>query len=222
MVMRRSQPLSRLAATLVFGAMLAAPIRGGAEVPATIKADVQPLRVCADPDDLPFSSAKSGASGLYIEIGQQVAQALGRPFEPVWALSYFGKRAVRTTLLAKTCDAYVGLPGIEGFMGPQLVYSKPFLHIGYAIMALAGEHITRMDDLSGKRVAVQFSTPPQIVLANRDDVHAVTFLNPEDAAQALARHDVDVAFIWGPAAGYLNTTAFHDAYQITPVSGDGM
>ena len=111
--------------------------------------------------------------------------SLGRPFEPVWALSYFGKRTVRTTLLAKTCDAYVGLPGIKGFMGPQLVYSKPFLHIGYAIMAPAGMRITRLDDLSGKRVAVQFSTPPQILLASRDDVHSVTFLNPEEAVQAL-------------------------------------
>ena len=220
--MRRSQHLSRLAATLVLGAVFAAPIRGGAEVPATNHPEVQPLRVCADPDDLPFSSAKPGAPGLYVELGQQIAKVLGRPFEPVWALSYFGKRAVRTTLLAKTCDAYVGLPGIEGFMGPQVAYSKPFLHIGYAIMAPVEDHITRLDDLAGKRVAVQFSTPPQFLLASRDDVQSVTFLNPEEAAKALGRHEVDVAFIWGPTAGYLNQTNFHSAYQVTPVAGDGM
>jgi ABC-type amino acid transport substrate-binding protein/cytochrome c5 len=218
--MRLGLRISRLAAALAIGAAFVAPSRGRAEVPPPNK--VQPLRVCADPDDLPFSSAQSGPPGLYIELGQQIAQSLGRPFEPVWALSYFGKRAVRTTLLAKTCDAYVGLPGIKGFMGPQLVYSKPFLHIGYAIMAPAGEHITRLDDLSGKRVGVQFSTPPQMVLAERDDVKSVTFLNPEEAVKALERHDIDVAFIWGPVAGYMNKTSLHAAYEVTPIAGEGM
>jgi ABC-type amino acid transport substrate-binding protein/mono/diheme cytochrome c family protein len=220
--MRRGQRFSRLAAALVIGAAFAAPVRGGAQTPAANQTEAQPLRVCADPDDLPFSSAQAGTPGIYVELGQQIAQSLGRPFEPVWALSYFGKRAVRTTLLAKTCDVYVGLPGIKGFMGPQLVYSKPFLHIGYAIMAPAGEHITRLDDLSGKRVAVQFSTPPQIVLAERNDVKSVTFLNPEEAVKALERHEVDVAFIWGPVAGYLNRTALHGAYDVVPVAGEGM
>jgi ABC-type amino acid transport substrate-binding protein/mono/diheme cytochrome c family protein len=220
--MRRSQHLSRLAATLVTGAAFAAPVPGFAQGPATNQTEVQPLRVCADPDDLPFSSSKAATPGLYVEIGQQIAASLGRPFEPVWYLSYFGKHTVRSTLLAKQCDAFVGLPGVKGFMGPQVVYSKPFMHIGYAIMAPAGDHITRLDDLSGKRVAVQFSTPPQVALSTRDDVRSVTFLSPEDAAQALGRHEVDVAFIWGPTAGYLNQTAFKGAYQVTPVSGDGM
>jgi len=220
--MRRGLRFTRLAAALAIGAAFAAPSRGGAESSTPNQTAVQPLRVCADPDDLPFSSAQSGPPGIYVELGQQIARALGRPFEPVWALSYFGKRAVRTTLLAKTCDVYVGLPGIKGFMGPQLIYSKPFLHIGYAIMAPAGEAITRLDDLSGKRVAVQFSTPPQIVLAGRDDVHSVTFLNPDDAVKALSRHEVDVAFIWGPVAGYQNLTSLHGAYNVTPVSGEGM
>ncbi len=220
--MRRGQRFSRLAAALVIGAAVAAPIRGRAQAPATSRTEAQPLRVCADPDDLPFSSAQPGTPGIYVELGQQIAQSLGRPFEPVWALSYFGKRAVRTTLLAKSCDIYVGLPGIKGFMGPQLVYSKPFLHIGYAIMAPAGEHIAKLDDLSGKRVAVQFSTPPQIVLAARDDVKTVTFLNPEDAVKALEHHDVDVAFIWGPVAGYINQTSLHGAYDVTPIAGEGM
>jgi ABC-type amino acid transport substrate-binding protein/mono/diheme cytochrome c family protein len=221
--MRGRQQLGRLAATLILGAALAVPGRSGAQVsPAQLDQQARPLRVCADPDDLPFSSAKPDKPGVYIELGQQIAQSIGRPFQPLWALSYFGKRTVRTTLLARQCDAYVGLPGIKGFMGPQLVYSKPFLHIGYAIMAPAGMHITRLDDLLGKRVAVQFSTPPQILLAARDDIHAVTFLNPEEAVRALGRHEVDVAFVWGPTAGYLNMSEFHSAYWVTPVAGDGM
>jgi len=69
---------------------------------------------------------------------------------------------------------------------------------------------------------VQFSTPPQSLVATRDDIGGVTFLNPEDAMQALARHEVAAAFIWGPTAGYMNATVFHDAYRVIPVAGDGM
>jgi polar amino acid transport system substrate-binding protein len=220
-MMPHNQPLIGLATTLFLGAALVAPTRAKAEVPASNQASVQPLRVCADPDDLPFSSAKSGTPGVYVELGQQIAQALDRPFEPIWTLSYFGARTVRTTLLAKACDAYVGLPG-TGFMGQRLIFSKPFMHVGYAIMAPVGEHIARLSDLSGKRVAVQFATPPQIALAHREDVHGVTFLTPEEAALALSRREVDMAFIWGPSAGYINTTVLHGAYQVIPVAGEGM
>ncbi len=225
--MWRSHPFCGLVTTLTLGAALLVPVGSGAEAltadPAAVSnpAAASPLRVCADPDDLPFSSAKSAASGIYVELGQHIAQTLNRPFEPVWTVSYFGKRTVRTTLLANTCDAYVGLPG-KGFMGPQLIYSKPFMQVGYAIMAPTGEHITRLRDLSGKRVGVQFSTPPHRVLANRKDVHGVTFLTPDGAALALSRHEVDVAFIWGPTAGYINTTVLHGAYQVTPIAGEGM
>jgi len=220
--MGRNRQIGGLAAILVIGAALVAPVRGAADVSTTQPPAVHPLRVCADPDNLPFSSKASGAPGLYIELGQQIAQALGRPFEAVWSISYFGKRTVRTTLLANTCDAYVGLPGGKGFMGPQLIFSKPFLQIGYAIMAPTGLHVTRLDDLAGKRVAVQFSTPPHLVLANRDDVHTVTFLNPDEAAGALARREVDVALIWGPTAGYINATALKGSYQVVPIAGEGM
>jgi len=85
-----------------------------------------------------------------------------------------------------------------------------------------GFQVTRLDDLKGKCVAVQFSTPPQSLVATRDDIGGVTFLNPEDAMQALARHEVAAAFIWGPTAGYMNATVFHDAYRVIPVAGDGM
>lgn len=219
--MRRGQPLSRLAAALLLGATFVAPVRSGAETPAQDQAPAQPLRVCADPDNLPFSSSKSGKPGFYIEIGQKIAETLGRPFEPVWSLSFFGAHTVRTTLLAKQCDLYVGLPR-GGFMGPSLIFSKPFMHTGYAVVTMAGTHITKLSEFSGKRVAVQYSTTPQLVLAGLDDVISVTVLNPEDAVKALATHDVDAAFIWGPSAGYINADALHGALEVTPVDGDGM
>ncbi len=216
--MRQGKHFAQLAAALALGGALAAA-PGGAQA-----AESAPLRVCADPDNLPFSSSAPGTPGLYVEFGQQIARVLGRTFEPVWSLSYFGKRTVRATLLAGSCDAYVGLPDDKGFMGSQVVFSKPFLHEGYALVVPPDLHISRLDDLKGKRVAVQFSTPPQIALASRDDLGGVgvTFLNPEDAMQALARHEVDAAFVWGPTAGYFNVTTLHGAYRVIPVAGEGL
>jgi len=70
-----------------------------------------PLRVCADPDYLPFSNRAS--EGFENKIAQAVAKALGQPLEYVWA----GTRGrggfpefLSLTLDAKKCDVVMGLP----------------------------------------------------------------------------------------------------------------
>ncbi len=194
---------------------------------AATSAASEPLRLCADPANLPFSSAepeaiRSGAPGLYVEIGQAIAEALGRPLETVWSLSYFGKRNLRTTLLAGQCDFAVGLPPERDFMGPSVIYSRPILTLGYALVLPKAQASTSIDGLKGKRVAVQFASPPQSLLAARDDVTLVTTLDPEDGMRRLAAGEVDAAFIWGPSAGYVNLTVLHDAYQVIPVDAPQM
>ena len=187
----------------------------------------QPLRLCADPANLPFSSnapeaVGQGAPGLYVEIGQAVAEALGRPMETVWSLSYFGKRNIRTTLLAGQCDLAVGLPAVSDFMGPRVIFSRPILKLGYALVVPKGRAVTGIDDLKGQRVAVQFASPPQSLLATRSDITAVTTLDPEEAMRRLAAGEVDAAFIWSPSAGYINHTALHDKFAVTPVDAPQM
>jgi len=75
---------------LAAAAALATALPGGRAMAA---AAGEPLRVCADPDNLPFSSAEGGGRGISLEIAQLVADALGRPLEPVWTVTVFGKRA---------------------------------------------------------------------------------------------------------------------------------
>ena len=48
----------------------------------------KPLRCCADPTNLPFSSSAPGEPGLYVEIGRLLARSMGRKAEPVWPLSH--------------------------------------------------------------------------------------------------------------------------------------
>ncbi|WP_346657157.1 transporter substrate-binding domain-containing protein [Bradyrhizobium sp. BRP56] len=181
-----------------------------------------PLRLCADPTNLPFSSDDPGKPGLYLEIGQAVAQKLGRTVSTNWYKSYFGKRTVRETLLSKQCDAMVGLPLIDDFMGPAVIFSKPIAHEGYALVGSKDRKLAGVDDLRGLRVAVQYQSTPQNLLALRDDVQKVTVLSPEEGMAALAQGKVDIAFIWAPVAGWLNKTSYDDKYQIVSTEGDGL
>jgi len=204
--------------------ILAATLCGGT---AAADSAVPPLRLCADPANLPFSTSASegqaaGAPGLYVEIGRTVAEALDRPFETVWSHTYFEKRNLRLTLLAGQCDFAVGLPADRDFMGPRVIFTRPILHVGYALVVPRDKPISGLDDLKGKRVAVQFRSSPQNLLALRNDITAVTTMEPEDGMRRLAAGSVDAAFIWGPTASYMNRTQFGDAFRVVPVDAPNM
>jgi mono/diheme cytochrome c family protein len=182
-----------------------------------------PLRLCADPDNLPFSSDRPDNPGLYNEIGAMIALELNRPVTAVWYRTNFGKRAIRSTLLAKQCDLAIGLPADPDLMGPALIFSKPFMQAGYALVTKKPfEPAPSIGGLNGSTIAVQFGTPPQNLLAGCDGIRMVTRMSPEDSFRTLAKGEADAAFIWGPSAGYVNKTEYAGAFSIVPVDGTGM
>ena len=185
-----------------------------------IAADI--LRVCADPDNLPFSRAEGPDRGLYVELAELVAGRLGLRSEYAWFLSNYGRRAVRNTLLADRCDAYFGLPDDAEFMGRSVIRTRPFLDVGYTVIGPRPLALSSLDDIKGRRVAVQFGTTPQLLLAIRPGFRAVTFKLAEEAMEALTRGEADVAFLWGPTAGYFNKTRLGGAYAIVPIAGEGL
>ena len=202
--------------TLLLSVLIAAPACvAGAE-------EAKPLRLCADPTNLPFSSDKSETPGLYLEIGQIIAEKLGRPVAYNWYKSYFGKRTVRETLLSKRCDAMVGLPLVDDFMGPAVIFSKPIGKEGYALVSAEGRKITGIEALKGLRVAVQYESTPQNLLALNDDIQKLTVLSPDEGMKALDDGKVDVAFIWAPVAGWLNKTVYANKYQLAMTAGPGL
>jgi polar amino acid transport system substrate-binding protein len=181
------------------------------------------LRVCADPDNLPFShDGGAGDRGLYVELAELVAARLGARVEYFWWRSYFGKRTVRSTLLADECDAYFGLPHDPGFMSQSVALTRPFLEVGYAVISPPSLALSSVDGLRSRRVAVEFASPPQLLLSQRDGQELVTFRRAEEALDALARREVDAAFLWGPIAGYYNKTRLGGAYLVSPVAGPGL
>ena len=184
--------------------------------------DVKPLRLCADPTNLPYSSDDVFKPGFYLEVGQALGKALGRPVAYNWYKTYFGKRAVRVTLLGRQCDAMIGLPLSDEFMGPALIFSRKISTQSYALVAAKEKVINSVEDLRGSRVAVQYQTTPQDLLALRDDIEKVSVLSPEEGMKALDLGTADIAFVWGPAAGWLNKTQYENRYKIQTVEGKGL
>jgi mono/diheme cytochrome c family protein len=171
---------------------------------------------------LPYSSDDASKPGFYLEVGQAIGKALGRPVAYNWYKTYFGKRTVRVTLLGGQCDAMIGLPLSDDFMGPAVIFSRKISTQTYALVAAKEKAINSVEDLRGSRVAVQYQTAPQNLLALRDDIEKVSVLSPEEGMKALDFGTADVAFVWGPAAGWLNKTRYENRYKIRTVEGEGL
>jgi ABC-type amino acid transport substrate-binding protein len=178
------------------------------------------MRVCADPDDLPFSHAGTPAQGIYADVAELLASRLEMQPEYYWWLSVAQKKTLRNTLLAGNCDAYFALPPSAATR--QILVSKPFMTVSYAIVAGRGFAYESLTSLRDKRVAVQFGTPPQILLAQADGINTITVRTSNEGLDSLSHGEADVAFLWGPEAGYLNAQRFNSQWKVTPVKGEGL
>ena len=196
-----------LAAALATGALVA---------PAAL---AEPLRVCADPDNLPFSKEQGPERGMYVDLAELVGKQLNRPVEYTWYYTQMQRRALRNTILQDACDAVFALPANADYKVRGLQRSQPFLQVSYAIVAAPGFAFASLDDLKSKRLAVQYSSTPQIVLATQGGFNYTTYRSVEESLDALAKGEVDAAFVWGPMAGYENKKRWNNRWRVTPVAG---
>lgn len=178
-----------------------------------VAAAARELRVCADPNNRPFS-AQDG-SGLENKIAELIGQELGVTVTYTW----FAQRRgfLRNTLNAGTCDL---VPGIPAKM-EMLRTTQPYYRSGYVFVRREGTpRITSLDDpaLKTLKIGVQLigndatNTPPVHALAHRGIVQNVRgfmiygdYGSPDPISpivQAVASGEVDVAIVWGPPAGY--------------------
>jgi hypothetical protein len=179
------------------------------------------LRVCSDPDNLPFSKSEGPDKGLYIELAEKVGQRLGSPVEYVWWLSFNQRRALRNTM--EGCDAYFALPADAEYRVRGLDKSTAFLSLSYALVAPKGQSFSGLTDLKGKRVGVLFGSPPQILLASSGDGYSsTTYRSHEQVFAALEKGEIDLALMWGPVAGFENKTQHQSRWQVLPISGESL
>jgi quinoprotein dehydrogenase-associated probable ABC transporter substrate-binding protein len=175
--------------------------------------DVMPLRVCADPNNLPFSNQRG--DGFENRIATLVARDLGRP------LAYYfqpqRRGFARSTLNAGRCDLIVGvLTGSDRVLTTRPYYRSTFVFVSRP----AGPVIRSFDDrrLARLRVGIQLTgddygnPPPAQALASRglaavvrgfpvygDYSHASPLRTIVDA---VAANEIDAAAVWGPVGGY--------------------
>jgi ABC-type amino acid transport substrate-binding protein/cytochrome c553 len=178
------------------------------------------LRVCSDPDNLPFSKSEGADKGLYIELAELVGKRLGSPVEFVWWLSFNQRRALRTTM--EGCDAYFALPADAQYRVRGLVKSNAFLSVSYAIVAPQGMKVSALSDLKVKKIGVLHGSPPQILLATQEGYSASTFRSQEEVFAALIAKEIDVALLWGPSAGFDNKTQYSNRWQVIPINGESL
>lgn len=171
------------------------------------------LRVCADPNNLPFSSAQ--APGFENQIAELLARELGAHVEYTWWAQRRG--FFRNTLKARTCDVVIGVPfGLAMARTTAPYYRSAYAFVSRADRAL-GVHSLDDPRLRGWKIGVQLigdggvNTPPVHALSRRGIVENIVGYTvfgdyrrqspPADVVRAVVDGTVDVALVWGPLAG---------------------
>ena len=180
------------------------------------------LRVCADPDNLPFSKSEGAERGMYVELAELVGKQLDLPVEYVWWLTFNQRKALRNTILQDGCDAYFALPADTDYKLRGLQRSQSFISVSYAAVAAPAVSIAGLTDLKGKRLGVLHATPPHILLSQLDGYPTTSFRHESEAFEALAKGEIDVALLWGPSAGYTNLKRLESRWRVTPLAGEGL
>ena len=187
------------------------------------------LRVCADPNNLPFSNQRG--EGFENKIAELLAHDLGERVEYTWWAQRRG--FFRNTLKSGMCDVVVGVP--SGF--EMALTTKPYYRSSYVFLSRKDRHLnlTSLDDprLRKLRVGVQIigndmtNAPPAHALTRRNIVENVRgytlygdYSQPNPPARivdAVAKGDIDLAIVWGPLAGYFAKQS-HVSMDVVPVT----
>lgn len=187
-----------------------------------------PLRICADPDNLPFSNERG--EGFENRLARLIAHDLHRPLETVWWSQRRGY--ARHTLGEARCDAWLGVArGVEG-----LATTAPYYRATYVFVTRADRDLSdlSLDDerLRKLTIGVQLvgddgiNTPPAHALSRRGlaaQLRGFLVSEPRDDAappilRAVADGEVDVATLWGPLAWYYAGRA-GAPLRIEPIAG---
>lgn len=226
--MRRRGTVSRGAAAVLWSAALLAAAAGVARGEALLPQGT--LRVCADPNSLPFSNARE--EGFENRIASLVAQALDVPLQYEWRPQRRG--FIRNTLGAGKCDLVMGVPiNYRGVLTTQAYYAS-----SYVFLTRRGEPVVQSldDDLLRRlRIGVHLvgddgaNTPGAHALGRRGIVDNVVGFSiygnyeqanpPARLVEAVAEGTVDLAIVWGPYAGYFATKSAVPLHlePVTPV-----
>jgi mxaJ protein len=208
----------------------------GPGVPA--RAEEPPeLRVCADPNNLPFSNA--AGEGFENKLADLLAKELGRQAVTTWWAQRRG--FVRNTLKAGLCDVVIGVPShYDPVLTTRAYYRSTYVFVWRRDRDL---HIGSLKDPRLRDLSVgvhligndRTNTPPAEALARLGIVNNVVGFPiygdyrdvdpPARLIEAVAQGKIDVATAWGPLAAYaanaspvpLALSAIEDGDEFAPL-----
>jgi quinoprotein dehydrogenase-associated probable ABC transporter substrate-binding protein len=170
--------------------------------------DRSELKVCADPNNLPFSDEKK--EGFENKIADLMGAQLGLKVDYAWFPQVIG--FVRNTLRAHLCDLVMGTVAGDEIMQT----TNPYYFTTYVMfyrsdkgLSFEGPQDPRLTRL---HLGVVGGTPPADLLARYNLMahtkpYALTvdtrFESPtHEMVQDVIDGAIDVGFLWGPIAGY--------------------
>ncbi|MBV9761963.1 MAG: quinoprotein dehydrogenase-associated putative ABC transporter substrate-binding protein [Acidobacteriaceae bacterium] len=170
------------------------------------------LRVCADPNNLPFSNRQQ--QGLENKLADLVAASMNTKVEYRWWVER--KSFAKKSLNAGACDAVMGIPrGMDDVLTTDPYYRSSYVFVSRQDRNLQIESLSdpRLAELRiGVHVVGDDYAPPAFALAHRGIVKNVIGFSlygaygeadpPRKLIGAVENGDIDVAIAWGPLAGY--------------------
>ena len=186
---------------------------------ASMAGEPDDLRVCADPNNLPFSNR--AGEGFENKLAEMVAQKLGKSVVYTWWAQRRG--FIRHTLKAGDCDLVMGVPAQYDLVET----TRPYYRSTYVFVSQTARHfrLDAIDDpqLRGLVIGVHLigddgnNTPPAHALGQQgiiDNVRGFMIYGdyrepypPARLIEAVEHGEIDVAAAWGPLAGYVAKTS---------------
>lgn len=169
------------------------------------QAHARTLRVCADPNRLPYSNR--AGEGFENRIARWLGRELHARLQYTWWPQ--GRGFLRNTLNAGVCDMMIGAPlGLPGVRSTQ-----PYYRSSFAFVSLASRQLRDLESIDDPRllelaVGVALAgddganPAPAHALAARQATHLVGFplADAVNASLAALRSgSIDVALLWGPS-----------------------
>ena len=164
------------------------------------------FRVCADPENMPYSNQKG--EGFENKIAEVLAKDLGKELSYEFWLDRQGY--LRNTINAQRCDVIMGM----GSDVDNLRTSKPYYRSGYVFVyrKSSNYNIKNWDspDLRKGIIGIVGQSPPTIALRDHDlmgNAHPYRLqrdlnMPPSEMIDDLVAGKNDIAIIWGPIGGY--------------------
>jgi mxaJ protein len=168
--------------------------------------DQKEFKVCADPENMPYSNQKG--EGFENKIAELLAKDLGKELTYEFWLDRQG--FLRNTINAQRCDVIMGM----GSDVDNLRTSKPYYRSGYVFVYRKSSNYNIKDwdspDLRKGIIGIVGESPPTIPLRDHDlmgNAHPYRIQRDLNFPPSLMIDDLvagknDIAIIWGPIGGY--------------------